>query len=407
MRGRGRTAIWATRAIVVLVALLAVWLSLRNMLHGLFENEYPALAVAIAPPSPVAESVIALNRVAVNQGTVDARTRELLRDALRRAPLMGEPILVAGMDASANDQTERARALFEEARHRDPRLVIARYWLFDYYLRAGKYAQGISEAGPIVRLQPSTASPVATILTALLDVPQARPVLAAALRRNPPWRRDFFAQVAATPRLRSQAAALLQQDEASGTRGDQETLIRSLLRDHAYDRAHALWVSLLPQAYRARATGLYDGDFAGLPGTAPFNWRLFGMDKGLVERIAVPDLPQHTGLAIRAQGDAVEPLAEQTVIVAPGNYRLSAVARTLADEEQTETGLQATARCVASGKPLARTVMEQVPAAAAPLTLDFALPASCGGALVQFGVKPGITPGPLHALLTGVRLARR
>lgn len=407
-RPRGGATIWVTRALVLIVALLAVWLSLRNMLHELLEREYPALAVAIRPSSPVAESGIALNRVVADGGVVDDQSRAYLRSALRHAPLLAEPFIVAGLDASAAGRPERARTLFEEARHRDPRLVIGRYWLFDYYLRAGDYAQGIAEAAPIVRLQPAAASPVATILTALLDVPRARPALVAALERNPPWRDDFFRQVAATPRLRNEAAALLRQRGGSSAGADdQQAVIRSLVGEHAYGRARDLWIALLPGQYRSRASGVYDGDFAGWPGSAPFNWRLFGERKGLVERIAVPTLPQRTGLAIHAQGDAAEPLAEQLVIPAPGNYRLSAVARTLEDESSTETGLQAMVRCAATAKPLAQTVLDRVSDAATPLTLDFTLPASCGAAMIQFGVKPGITPGPLGAVLTGVRLSRR
>lgn len=402
---------WAVRILCIVVALTAIWLSARNALHGLMENDYPELAMAITPPSAPAELTIALNRVARDEGVVDEVSRALSRDALRRAPLSAEPLVVAALDASARDQPARARQLFEEARRRDPRSIVSRYWLFDYDLRNGDYALGMAEAAPLMRLQSRAASAITTVLTALIDLPAARPALVTALRGDPIWREGFFQQVSAIPRLRGEAAALLQQIGGAGSGGDaqdeQRAVIQSLVRDGEIDRARALWLQLLPAADRAGATGIYDGDFAGKPGTLPFNWRIAGSRDGIAQRAAAPETAQRTGLAIRFSGDRAALLAEQMVVARPGAYRLSFAAKALDGEPSTETALRATVQCAGHGKPLARSDVQRFANDLAAHDLDFTMPATCKAALVQFSVVPGIMPGPLDVLLTDVRLAPR
>lgn len=380
---------WAGVALVGLIALIASWLIVRSTLQGLLGPEYPLLAVSLAPTSADAEAAVALNRVSRAGGQVDARSRTLARDALARSPLLATPLVIAGLDASLQDDAPRARTLFAAAAQRDPRSVIARYWLFDDSLQRGDYAGGVAQAGPIVRLQPAAAIAVATVLTALVDVPAARPVLAAALRRMPSWRRAFVQQVRATPRLAAAAAPLF------GTVDGRAALLTSLVRAGRADQAYALWRNGLPAAPPA---GVYDGRFLGLPGSPPFNWRLIGERLGNVSR------RPGGGLNIHTPDNNPHPLAEQTVLLAAGAHRLQFELRATA-EEDADGRLRATVRCATGAAILARGTFD--PTAGNERSLPVVTPPDCRVMLVQFAVVPGMTPGAFAATLDHVRLSGR
>lgn len=398
--GRG---VWA---VLLIAAAVAAWFSLRNALHTLIEREYPLMGAAISPASPVSQATMALNRVTNYGGTVDRVAHRLAVDALHRAPLMADPLIVAGMEASALDDVQRARAAFEEVKRRDPRSVIARYWLFDYYLRSGLYAEGIAEAGPLIRLQPASATPVTAILTALLDVPEARPALVAALRSRPVWRQEFFRQMGANPRLTAVGAELLALSTAGAETGgarDQQAVIRSLVRRGDYAGARALWMQLLPAESGARAVGVYDGDFEGWPGAAPFNWRLSGERSGVVRRLGAGG--EGKGLGIRHDANRAAMIAEQLIMPAPGPHALRFTVQAREEQSQGDGGIAAVVRCAAGNARLGAAVAPHPATTPATQTLSFTMPATCPAALVQFAVKPGVTPGPLDVVLSNVVLS--
>lgn len=406
---KGESLGWAAWTILLVAAAAAAWFSLRNALHTLIEREYPMIGVAIRPASPVSEAIIALNRVTNHGGTVDGLTHTLALNALRRAPLMADPLIVAGMEESARDDTGRARAAFEEVRRRDPRSVIARYWLFDYYLRSGLYAEGIAEAEPLVRLQPASAGAVTAVLTALLDVPEARPSLIAALRNAPVWRRNFFRQIAASPRLNAIGAELLALSTSgaeTGGAGDHQAMIGAFVREGDYARARSLWLQSLPIGSSTRVAGVYDGDFQGLPGAAPFNWRLSGERSGMVRRLDTEG-GEGKGLGIRHDASRATVFAEQLIMPKPGAHVLRFTVRAREAQSQGDGGLAALVRCAIGKASLGKAVAMHPTATPVTHAVSFIVPASCPAALVRFGVKPGLIPGPVDLVLSGVAVQPR
>lgn len=410
VRASGARSPWVRLLALTIIGLAILWFAIRAMVLGLLEREYPALGAGMQPASPVSQAIIALNRAAARDGIADPLARTFMESALRRAPLLADPFIVAGLDASAHDDLVRAERLMEEARRRDPRSVIPRYWLFDNYLREGKYAQGIAEAQPLIRLQPAAAPATVAILTALLDVPAARPALRSALRARPSWRRNFFEQAAASPRLRRQAASLLLATTPAGATWagrEQLAVMRELVRAGELDDAYALWLRTLPLSQRPSAPGLYDGGFNGRPGGPPFGWRLPEAKRGVVQITEAGDAPSGSGLAIRADGDRNVVLAEQLVLLPPGALRLGFATRTIEDAPPSDAGLQVELRCSATGRPLARDVVSRSLPRLQTHSLSAVLPAGCGGALVRFSVAPGMEPGPLNLLLTNIELVSR
>lgn len=401
---------WIRIAVLIVLALAVLWFAIRAMLLGALEREYPALGAAMQPPSAISQAIIALNRAAARDGVADPLARTFMKNALRRAPLLADPFIVAGLDASARDDLDRAERLMEEARRRDPRSVIPRYWLFDNYLREGNYAQGIAEAQPLIRLQPAAAPATVAVLTALVDVPAARPALLAALRNRPSWRRSFFAQAAAAPRLRRQAVALLlaaTPEGAAWAGREHSALMRELVRGGEFGEAYSLWLRTLPPHQRPAAPGLHDGNFKGRPGGPPFGWRLPEANRGAVQIVEAGDAPSGSGLAIRAEGDRDIVLAEQLVLAKPGPLRLSFAARALEDAPVSEAGLRSELHCAATGRPIAGAAIAQFGPRLEKHSLQAVLPPGCGAVLVRFSSVPGMEPGPLSVLLTSIALLSR
>jgi len=394
---------WVGTTLLVLVTLFALWFNVRATLFRWLERDYPLFGQVFSPPSPVSQALISLNRASAKNGLADPLTRDLLESALRRAPVLADPFIVAGLDASAHDDFARAERLMEEAKRRDPRAIIPRYWLFDNYLRNGNYALGIAEAAPLIRIQPSAMPAAVAVLTALLQVPEARPVLATALRTRPVWRSAFFQQASASPSLRDQAVALLRDITPNGqasTGRDQMSLMRAMIRDGRYGDAHALWLRALPPENRNQTSGLFDGGFTSRKGFPPFGWWFPKAGAGVTQVIEAPDASSKSGLAIRSRGDRATLVAEQLVLAKPGPVRLSFATRALNDEAASSAGLKVELRCGLKGKLLASRVIGTFTQKLENYSVAATVAPECGVLLVRVSVAPSIEPGPLYALLT-------
>jgi len=397
---------WVRVAILGVIGLVALWFCIRSIVLGLEEREYPLIGQSMSPPSAVSQATIALNRASAQNGIADPLARDLLQRALRRGPMLADPIIVAGLDASARNDLGRATRLMEEARRRDPRAIIPRYWLFDNYLRGGDYAKGIAEAGPLLRIQPAAEPAAVAVLTALLKVPAAHAPLVSALRARAPWRRAFFQQAAASPSLHDDAAALLR-DAGSGdtvqSGREQGSVVAGMIAAGRYADAYALWLRTLPVNKRPAAPGLFDGGFDRDPGTPPFGWRLSSAG-GMVGPVDAPDAPSGAGLAIRVGGDNSATLAEQLVLARPGPLRLTLATRAL-DQDPGSAGLKVQLRCGIKGKVLASQTIEAFSSRLETHTLSATLRPDCGAVLIRVSVAPGIEAGPLNVLLTSMALS--
>lgn len=393
---------------LVVAAIVALWFCVRATILQLVEREYPLMGQAISPSSPVSLATIALNRVSARNGIADAQARELSASALRRAPLLAEPFVVAGLDASGRGDFARAERLMEEAKRRDPRSIIPRYWLFDSYLRRGDYTRGIAEAAPLIRAQPVAEQAAVAVLTALIPVPEARPALVESLRARPLWRSAFFRQAAASPRLRGEVVGLMSMISADGhapTRRERQAIIRGMIDTGDYQKAYALWLQSLPPGQRPATPGLYDGGFRKLSGGWPFGW-WFPEVPGAVGITPAPDAPSGSGLSVQIGTERTALLAEQLVLTNPGPFRLDFLVRGL-DAAAGDAGVKLELRCGTGRGTLASTVVDDFTSVLRSHHLTAQVPAKCRTVLVRILSAPGIEAGSLNILLTGMSSTQR
>ena len=399
--------IWVI-TICVIVALVASWLSVRYLGNRHYENR-PELAMKLLPASADAESAFALQRVIAADGVVDQEGRRLLRSALRKAPLSAQPFVLAGLDASANNRATRARALFQEAERRDPRSMVAHYWLFDDYMQNGDFAQGLDEVEPTIALQSQTASGVMSYLSALLKIPAARSALIAKLRTSPGWRNAFFSTALKSPDsiegVRQVMGAVRSRDPEEAAR-ENAMLIDALFDAKQFADARAVWLASLPPVFRLQASGVYDGSFRSWPGSAPFNWRFPEARNGIVDLPKASD-PLGTGLQVHFGGEAARVLAIQSLMPAPGRYTFVFTIAGAADQRQGGATIGVRAICNSNGKAIANETIDTIGQDAEQYRVPMVIADSCKAITMQFIAKPGISPGPLEASITNVALSPR
>lgn len=403
----GRLPAWAV-ATIVFAALVTTWLIARNALILMFAQSRPTTAVAMFPASGHAQAALALQRVVAADGVVDAEGQSLLRSAIGKAPLSADPFVLAGLDASAKNKDRQAQTFFEEAERRDPRSMIARYWLFDDYMQNGEFAKGLAEADPTIALQSQTRAGIVSYLSALLDVAAARPALIAALKSDPSWRRGFFAAAFSSPAQLDRARQIMAaapSRNASEAAQEQQMLVMALFNAQRFDAAHQLWLEKLPPVFQSQARGIYDGNFEGWPGGLPFNWRFPEAQAG----VAVPPNPSHPdehGLQIHYSGDDVAMLAVQSLLATAGRKTLSFTLSSSAEDQPGGASISVRVYCDAVSKAILDTSISDIGQKATVHQLPFDVQPGCKAITVQFLAQPGISPGPLEASLTDVKLVQ-
>ena len=372
------------RTAILLGLLLLGWATVRTTALALFAEDRPRFAMVFAPAGAAALANAAQMRVVEARGTVDAVARAQTAAALRRAPRDAAPLILAGLAASADGAADRAQALMEAARARDPRAGIARYWLLDHYVRTGQGDAALAEVGPALRLRPGTRTAIFALVSAMAASRDMRGPVRAALARDPDWRESFFAMQATAnvdPVVLLHLLASLPPpaDPASGAR-ERRVVVLAAVRAGEYAEAQALWRASRPDAARD-AGPVHDPMFRRPLADTPFDWTA-------PDVVGLQAQTGRDGLTVAYRGEAPATVAQQLVPGA-GRYRLSA---------RTTGGVEVRLSCARDESPLA-----SLPIGGG--AMDATIPATCGAAWLRVVATPGDT-GIVTATIADVRLIR-
>lgn len=392
------------RWIMLGVAAALAWVSARAAVQSRFALTEPEVASLIGPADGLTLASLAQARIGGANGEIDDTSRALIRSAVAREPLLADPMALAGLDAANAGDSQKAERLMLAARERDLRSPLVRFWLLDHFVRTGKYAEALDEVGPAIRLQPDAITAVMTVLAAMADTRQGNQALAGKLASHPFWETAFF-QTAANNASPDALLNLLSQLPDAGRATDaQRAVFLSLINANDGNRAFQAWRRLLPAAYRSRAGGIYDGNFGGWPGAAPFNWVLTSDDVGTARMVRAGDLPQSSALDVRYFGSVSGTLAMQYVPVTPGSYRLQLSARS---RSTSATGgrLNMELRCL-KGDVVATMPIDPLTPQLRVFTMPVTVPAGCNMVRVQVVGVPGELFSEVEAQITGVSLMR-
>jgi hypothetical protein len=406
--GGSGAAVSKRRKVIPLLATLAapglLYLVARTAAVGLS----PGYS-AVLPPTSVA-SLLRPLVFAATQPTYrpSGDVRPLLERGATTAPLAFEPFYLEAKTAESAGQLDRAIALMEEARRRYSSFVLTRVQLLAYYGKARRYTSMISEMNLVLGVSPEVRTAMLPELAKLISDPDGRLALAAVLADSPPWSQDFF-QAASNANFTSQdAAALLSQLRQRGAGGEelrlaQSLYLRSLVSTGEYGRARAIWLEALPDAERQRSGLMFDGGFSGTEAPAPFGWTLHDQEAGRAEIAQSQEAGHHLDVHYFGGLDAV--LAEQTLALPPGGYRLRFQART--NSEIRSGNIAWVVTCLPSGAEAVRIPIEPSRDEFQPIAATFSVPGSgCAGQRLLLVATVGDVSQVINVQLGRMELGR-
>ncbi|HEX8667386.1 MAG TPA: O-antigen ligase family protein [Allosphingosinicella sp.] len=220
-------------------------------------------------------------------------------------------------------------------------------------------------------------------LAEMMAEPRGRAQLAQRLASGPTWRGEFIAYLAEAPEAQLPAADLLVSDLMRGGRplgtAELAPYLERLGASGRWPRARALWLAARRELRPAGAL-VFDGEFAAAPAregvyVPAFEWR-FSSGLGAQATVDSPPWPG-SGAALRAEsnGHSAERLAAQTLLLAPGRYRLSFASA--AELASASPSLLWRVVCSGSDAVLASVVPRETVGAWSGNAADFTVPAGC------------------------------
>jgi hypothetical protein len=231
------------------------------------------------------------------------------------------------------------------------------HWLLRRAYDRKDYAGALRYADILLRTRSQALPHVLPVLGRMAETPEAAGALERLLAGNPPWRRAFFS---ALPRAVTDARTPLRlllavrSTPAAPALADIRDYVRLLIEHRHYELAYYAWLQFLPPAQLTSADSPFNGSFELDPSGLPFDWTVGGGKGATIEIAARPDRPGQRALLIALGPGRVELQgAEQTLLLAPGVYRLEAKYR---GELIGPRGLVWRIAC-AGGPPLGQSAM--------------------------------------------------
>jgi hypothetical protein len=343
--GRGLAGLPVIAAALIGVALLGLLVIRYSATNALLQAG-PQMAAAVSPNNPRVVLTGALEELQLS-GEVSAATEQRALAAFRQAPLSEVPLLIAARKAMSARQEERAAPLIEAAIRRNPRSRYALLLRLDQEVRLGDVSQAAETMAILTRAFPNAGPLMTTQLAAMALDPSARPSVRLAMGRDAGLRANVLEQLArqgADPAIVLDLAGVIRPTP----RGEETPQWQRLLIDGMVERgqvaeAQRLWLRFSGADAAAARGGIYDREFAGLPGPPPFNWELETGSNGFAERT-------NGGLEVQYDGREAARLASQLLLLPPGDYRLGFTAEGGATGENGR--LAWTVSCHPGGQPI-------------------------------------------------------
>lgn len=389
----------AAAALASAAGLLLAWQVVKTSWADTLARRNPPAAARLAPDHPSVKIGMAMYEFARNNGAVSPASQAEALGALADYPIAEEPFLLAAVSALAAGESARGEKLLLEARSRNPRSRMTRLLLLDRYLRNGRIEEASGEIAGLTTLVPETARVLVPELARMAMDPRTAPAMRAVLRREPALLGGVLARLAATkasPEAIMDLAGPMAAQRSADPDAWQSVLVRRLIEEGDLPRAYALWRTFTGVGGEGTAKGLYDADFSGLPGSAPFNWRLTANGDGAAER-------QNGALQVAYYGRTPMMLAEQLLLLAPGRYRLSFEAEGDASGEGSR--LVWSLACVGSQGSLLELPLSNVGPSPSSFAAEATVPAGCRGQWLRLRGLAAEFPTEQSATIRKVRVS--
>jgi hypothetical protein len=311
-----RPSLARTLVIAMLTGLVLLFVFSTSM-AGIFRYDNPALALRFAPWDAVANSAIADQQLQsgdfVNDlGTVVGHARS----ALTRSPLSPSALRVLGLVDELQGQPARARIYLEAAGRLSRRDLGTQLWLINDRVAREDVPGALTHFDIAMRTSVIGRTILFPILGNALDDPALSGPIFSVMSKEPNWLHDFVVVCNQQGRAVSIARYLpgLSRKRTPSAAELTQITIDQLVRENRYVVARALFGQSMDKIQSA--TQVFDSQFEGLTGFAPFVWAV-STDSKLSAVLAQP------GLAIAADRNSSGIAISQTMALPPGNYSLA------------------------------------------------------------------------------------
>jgi hypothetical protein len=280
---------------------------LINTLKGL-----PAASILGASDEPAGERAATRNEI-----------RQLSLRALAADPLQSEAYELL---AAAAEDYWHTRAFMEEAARHSRRAANALIWLLNDSFHRGDYAAALDYGDLLLRTHPELSEPVLGLWARAAERPDGFATVAAALAKRPAWRGQYFETLPREMRQTGTPLRLMAALKADGTPPSPKELapyLEALIRMDQVDTAYNVWLQLTAKGPLGDPGLLTDGNFENAPGSLPFDWRLTPGLNAVAGFVRPPSGGGGRFFHVNFGSGRVKfPELSQTVLLAPGRYRL-------------------------------------------------------------------------------------
>jgi len=341
----------SARILILILAIFTLWRIVATRMSDELAREEPQRALQWDRHNPLAQLALAESQLPA----APLKAAEAAREILAASPLQAEAFELIARAMAATGDLVSARALFSIAARRAPRDAFARAWLVDDQMQQGDFDSAMRNIEGLYRISPSLRSTLLTLLSdkATQDSTFAQqlgqlvadmPTLRTGLINDLLARADIdtvnrvFEQVATTASGLSDAEAGRWYDR--------------LMKDQQWGAAYSRWISRVHRTGVESIPLLYNGEFDKPISNLGFDWR-----SQPPVGVQIAQVADGTNMLIELvfRGRRVDGVGlSQTLLLAPGNYRLSF--HTQAQALRSNQGLQWDLICAGTGRKIASTL---------------------------------------------------
>lgn len=265
-------------------------------------------------------------------------------------PLNPAPLRLLALGAEVQGDVARAEELMELAKKRSKRNARVQAWLAKRDLEKNDLNRAVENLDALVRVLPAAAEQVLPVLKMAVKIDGGRYALASVLRKDPPWRERYVNELARDfddPSDLYRFFADLMTGPAPLRPRELRAYLDALIGKGEPQFAYALWLETLPKDRLLTLANVSDGDFDYESDGSPFDWGLGRVTGARTEVVTKVDGDRSLKIEFFGARVAYRHVS-QTLLLGPGNYRLSGERR--AENLQNERGLQWTITCTGGEK---------------------------------------------------------
>ena len=384
---------------------------------GLVVGQAFTMSLGALRPGPLLRSGLAsvdvrqyLARERVDRGDLPSLTagRALAVDAFRQSPLALPALDTILRADTALGRTGEVNAILDSAQGLAVRQPTFNLLRLRRAATRGNVDEMALDADYLLRTDRSAGAQILPGLLAESDHPAFAAALAARLATRPPWRPAFLEVLGQSAAHRAGALAVLRALHARGSGPDSGEVAPYFAlggRDLPVQDLHAQWLELDPAVDHAAARQpIYDGGFAMLGGSPPFNWRFntagFDFDQ-------MQDNAGQRSLVVRPRRQSPDQVATQVLWLTPGRHGFDLVAGPAdagsAVGDRNVPTLRLTLTCLGSNRVVGR--MGLTPGAAMRgYSFPLVIPAGCAGQMLEIDSDPTPASAPTAFRLADFRI---